>query len=239
VLLQATLNGPLTKADHPAVPTSLAELVRDARRCAIAGAGAFHVHPRDDDGREALTPRIVDVTAAEISDATGLPVGVTTGEWIEPDLARRVWLIGSWTAPAFATVNLSEAGSGSVMKALLDADIGVEAGVWTVADVERLAASGLAERVLRVCVEPVDLRAADAIGIVDEIHAALDAAGIDAPRLQHGDGEATWVLLTDAIRRGIATRIGFEDTVLLPDGIRAPDNEALVHAARHLGAAEA
>ena len=30
MLLQATLNGSLTKADHPAVPVSVEELARDA-----------------------------------------------------------------------------------------------------------------------------------------------------------------------------------------------------------------
>jgi uncharacterized protein (DUF849 family) len=238
MLLQATLNGPLSKRDHPTVPTTLGELVEDARRCARAGAGGFHVHPRDDDGREQLTAIVVDRTARAIRDATGLPVGVTTGEWIEPDLERRLALIKRWTAPDYATVNLSEAGSDQVMRALLEREIGIEAGVWTVQDVDRLASSGMADRLLRVCIEPVDLRASGAVEFVDEIHAALDRHGIGAPRLQHGDGDATWVLLTDAVRRGMATRIGLEDTVLLPDRTRASGNGALVLAARRLGAGD-
>jgi uncharacterized protein (DUF849 family) len=44
------------------------------------------------------------------------------------------------------------------------------------------------------------------------------------------------VLLSDAIRRGIATRIGLEDTLYEPDGERTAGNEALVRAARKLGA---
>jgi hypothetical protein len=43
-----------------------------------------------------------------------------------------------------------------------------------------------------------------------------DRLGLEASRLQHGDGDATWVLLSDAIRRGIATRIGLEDTLYEP-----------------------
>jgi uncharacterized protein (DUF849 family) len=54
MLLQATLNGPLTKSDHPSVPVTLEELVTDAADCAAAGARAFHVHPRDISGAEAL-----------------------------------------------------------------------------------------------------------------------------------------------------------------------------------------
>ncbi len=54
------------------------------------------------------------------------------------------------------------------------------------------------------------------------------------PRLQHGDEEWTWPLVTDAFRRGLATRVGFEDSVLLPDGSAAQDNAALVAAAIEL-----
>jgi uncharacterized protein (DUF849 family) len=122
------------------------------------------------------------------------------------------------------------------MGTLLAAGVGIEAGVWSVGDAERLAASGLGHQVTRVLVEPVDVCAGDAIAVVDEIHAALDRLRLTAPRLQHGDGEATWVLLRDAIRRGIDTRVGLEDTVAGPDGARMLGNEALVRAARELGA---
>ena len=44
------------------------------------------------------------------------------------------------------------------------------------------------------------------------------------------------MLLRDAIRRGIDTRIGLEDTDAGPDGVRTAGNEALVRAARELGA---
>jgi uncharacterized protein (DUF849 family) len=64
----------------------------------------------------------------------------------------------------------------------------------------------------------------------------LDELGLPDPRLQHGDGEATWVLLVDAVRRGLDTRIGLEDTMSGPTSERAPSNEALVRAARGLGA---
>ena len=236
MLLQATLNGPFSKADHQAIPTTLAELVADAVGCAAAGAGAFHVHPRDEHGREQLSADVVNRTAAAIKRATRLPVGVTTGAWIEPDVARRLAGIGAWSEPDYATVNLSEDGAEDVMAALIERGIGVEAGVWTVADAERLAESGLAPQLLRVCIEPVELKAEEALAFVEEIHVALDGRGVTAPRLQHGDGDATWILLRDAVRRHIATRIGLEDTLQMPDGTTASGNTALVKAAMELGA---
>ena len=68
--------------------------------------------------------------------------------------------------------------------------------------------------------------------MVDGIHAALDRLGIGAPRLQHGDGDATWVLIADAARRGLDTRVGLEDTLDGPGGEPAAGNAALVRAAR-------
>jgi uncharacterized protein (DUF849 family) len=236
MLLQATLNGGLTKATHPAMPESVEELARDAAACARAGAGAIHLHPRDAEGRERLDAEVVDRVVVRVREACGIPVGVTIGAWIQPDVDRRLALVRAWSAPDYATVNLSEPGAIRVMEALLQAGVGIEAGVWTVEDAERLAASGLGGRALRVCVEPVELPAAGVVAFVEDIHRALDGLGLVAPRLQHGDGEATWVLLSDAVRRGIATRIGLEDTQYEPDGARTAGNEALVRAARALGA---
>ena len=231
MLLQAALNGPWTRADHPAVPMSVGELARDAAACVAAGAGAIHMHPRDPEGRESLEVGVVDVVVACVREACGVPVGVSTGAWIEPDVERRVALLSAWRAPDYASVNLSEDGAAEVMGALLDAGVGIEAGVWSVQDAERLAASGLGDRVTRVLVEPVDVGIEEAAAVVAQIHAALDRLGVVASRLQHGDGEATWVLLGDAIARGVDTRIGLEDTQHEPDGARTTGNAALVRAA--------
>jgi uncharacterized protein (DUF849 family) len=236
MLLQATLNGALTKNDHRAVPISVAALAQDAAACVAAGAGAIHLHPRDAEGRERFEPDVIDGVVLAVREAAGVPIGVSTGAWVEPDLQRRLELIRSWRAPDYASVNVSEDGSTDVMRALLEAGIGIEAGVWSVEDAERLAASGLGRQVLRVMIEPVDASADAARQLADEIHEALDRLGLNMPRLQHGDGAATWAFLTDAIRRGVDTRIGLEDTFYEPNGALTSGNEALVRAARTLGA---
>jgi uncharacterized protein (DUF849 family) len=236
LLLRATLNGDLTPAAHPAVPVTAQELARDAAACVAAGAGAVHLHPRGADGRETLDAAIVDAVVTLVREACGVPVGVSTGAWIEPDVDRRVALVGAWRAPDYASVNICEPGAARIMEALLAAGVGIEAGVWTVEDADRLAATGLAHEVTRVLVEPVEVPKAEAGALVDAIHQALDDHGITAPRLQHGDGEATWILVADAVRRGVETRIGLEDTLHEPDGRRTSGNEALVRAARALGA---
>ncbi|MDQ6604001.1 MAG: 3-keto-5-aminohexanoate cleavage protein [Chloroflexota bacterium] len=238
-MLQAALNGDFTKSEHPALPVSVQELARDAVACVAAGAGAIHLHPRDAAGHERLDAVVIDAVVQEVREACGVPVGVSTGAWIEPDLPRRLALVRAWRAPDYASVNLSEPGSLAIMETLLEIGVGIEAGVWTVEDAEHLGASGLGGRVTRILVEPVAVSAAAAVGLIADIHRALDRLGLTAPRLQHGDGDATWILLTDAIQRGIDTRIGLEDTLYEPNGERTAGNEALVRAAHALGAGTA
>ena len=241
--LQAALNGDRTKAEHAATPVSVEELARDAADCVTAGARAIHLHPRDPEGRETLEAGIVDEVVTRVRGACGVPVGVTTSAEIEPDPERRLELVRAWRAADYTSVNLSEPGATDVMETLIGAGIGIEAGVWTVEDAELLAASGLGDRLTRILVEPGELqllnsedKASGAIGLVEDIHDALDRYGLTAPRLQHGDGEVTWTLLADAVRRDLDTRIGLEDTLHEPDGERTSGNEALVRAARELGA---
>ena len=74
------------------------------------------------------------------------------------------------------------------MEALVGIRVGIEAGVWTVEDAKRLAASGLGGRVTRILVELGELqlrgsrgdKADDAVGLVEDIHGALDELGLAA-----------------------------------------------------------
>ena len=83
ILVKACLNGSRRRDEHAAVPVTPAELAREARGAAMAGARAFHIHPRDPSGGETLEP---DACAAAIEAVRavcpGLPVGVSTGAWI-------------------------------------------------------------------------------------------------------------------------------------------------------------
>jgi uncharacterized protein (DUF849 family) len=207
MLLQAALNGPFTKDDHPAMPITAAELAADARACVEAGAGAIHMHPRNHWGEETLDPEAIDAAVREVRAACGVPVGVSTGAWIEPDHELKLRYIRAWTEPDYASVNVSEDGWQEVVRALRERGIGVEAGVWSVEDAEALKESGLANDLVRVLIEPVDVGASEAVALVAAIRKE-----VGVPMLQHGDGAATWVLIEDAIHHGLDTRVGLEDT---------------------------
>jgi uncharacterized protein (DUF849 family) len=237
VLLKACLNGARPPGAHPALPLTAEAMAADAVACVAAGAGAIHLHPRDADGRETLAGDVVDATVRAVRAACGVPVGVATGAWVEPDPERRAALVRTWTAPDFASVNLSEPGAEGVMRALLAGGrVGIEAGVWSVADAERLAATGLAGQLTRALVEVIDAPRDAAAAVAREIDAALDRLGITAPRLHHGEEEATWPVLEQAIAFGRDTRVGLEDTLLRADGSVTDGNAELVALAAALGA---
>ena len=227
MLLQACLNGDRGGDDHPACPVTPPQLAADAVAVARAGAESLHVHPRDDRGAETLGAEAVAVAVRALA-AVGLPVGVTTGAWLAPGPDERLRVIRSWTGlPDMASVNLHEEGAAAVCRALLDRGIGVEAGVWTPAGADALAGLPL----LRVLIEIVGTRAADAVGAADAILRRLDAVGYAGPRLLHGEEEACWPLVRYAGRLGLPTRIGLEDTLVDAAGQRAAGNAELVRQA--------
>lgn len=229
-MLKAALNGTREAGSHRALPVTADDLAEAAAACVAAGAAAVHIHPRDRHGRESLDAAVIEPAVRAVRAAAGVPVGVSTGAWIEPDPRRRAAAVARWSGPDMASVNLSEDGAGPVMKALLGQGIGVEAGVWSVDDAHRLARTGLQDRVVRILVEIIN-PAGDPEAEARAIDEALDQIGATAPRLHHGEGDATWPVLRQAQRLGRDIRIGLEDTLALPDGSTAPSNEALVRAA--------
>ena len=229
-MIQAALNGTRSGAEHGAIPICPAQLATEARASVAAGAEGIHVHVRDADGNESLEAGDVAATLTAIRRACpGIPVGISTGAWIVPDLDARLSLIGSWTVlPDFVSVNLHEAGALAVIRLLLETNVGVEAGVWNAPAAKALVGSGLADRCLRILLEPAEASCSARINL-RQIEAAL--AGVERPRLLHGLGRCAWDLVGLAAERGYDTRIGFEDTLRLPDGSRAATNADLVAAA--------
>ena len=220
-------------ADHSAVPISPEQQATEARASVAAGASAIHVHIRDTHGNETIAPDDVSRSLRAIRAACpGIPVGVRTGAWIVPDLRRRLALIRSWTVlPDFASVNLHEAGAVSVMQSLLERGIGVEAGIWNAPAGHALVQSGLAESCLRVLLEPAEASCSPLINL-RQMESAL--SGVARPRLLHGLGRFAWMFVELAAERQYDARIGFEDTLTLPDGTRANGNADLMIAARRI-----
>ena len=231
--IQAALNGTRTRAEHPAIPMTPAEQATEAHASVAAGAGAIHVHVRGEDGNESLADADVANTIDAIRAACpGIPIGIGTGAWIIPDLRHRLSVIRSWsTLPDFVSVNLHEAGAAAVVELLLERGVGVEAGIWNAPAAVSLIRSGLADYCLRILLEPAEA-SCSARANLQQMEDAL--IGVKPPRLLHGLGHCAWRLVEMAANRRYHTRIGFEDTLRLPDGSTAAGNAELVRAARAL-----
>ena len=83
-------------------------------------------------------------------------------------------------------------------------------------------------------IEPVEPDAGGAEATFRAIRAVLGEAGLGLPLLLHGLDATAWPMLRLAAAEGVSTRIGFEDTLAMPDGTPAPSNAPLVEAARAL-----
>lgn len=223
--VMACLNGARTRAEHPGVPLTGAELARDAKAVRRAGAFAVHVHARDGDGAQTLAGAACDACVAAIHAACpGLPVGLSTAADIDRDPFARAAAFKRWrTPPEFVSVNISELGWAGIMRAALRAGIGVEAGLASELEAAELADSPFAHRLVRALIE-VDGGAAQARAISE-----LVPAGV--PQLWHGYGKDTWEVLAAAAAAGHDVRIGLEDTLVLPDGATASSNAELVTSA--------
>ncbi|OLR94763.1 3-keto-5-aminohexanoate cleavage protein [Actinokineospora bangkokensis] len=223
--LKVCLNG---GRDEPGVPRTPDEVSRSAREAVAAGAEAVHVHPVDGAGRESLDAGVIAAGVAAAREAL-VPVGVSTGIWITGgDAAARAEQVRAWAEladkPDFASVNVGEPGFTELVGVLRGAGIGVEAGVWSVADARWLAAQPDFD-LLRVLVEVMP-------GTTDPAEEILDALeGVRGPRLLHGEGEHCWPHVALAGKLGLPTRIGFEDTAVGPGGEPVGSNADLVRLA--------
>ncbi|MDQ8730485.1 3-keto-5-aminohexanoate cleavage protein [Bradyrhizobium sp. LHD-71] len=231
MIVQACLNGARAPDFHPRLPLGAEAMASDAAHCVDAGAAELHIHPRGPDARESLSA--VDATVLAVRrTCPGTLVGVSTGAWIEKDEERTRQAIADWRErPDYASVNLSEADAPAIIDLLHRRDIGIEAGLASSADAERLIGLGVHHRVFRVLIEISEQDLDAARRIADDIADKLDAAGMRRPILLHGFDATVWPFVELARQRRWSTRVGLEDGKFLADGSTASDNAALVAAA--------
>lgn len=238
-LIQACLNGARPPASHPRLPVTPVQIGQAAAAAVAAGADSVHVHAKGGDGLDTLLADSVDAVVLDIRVAAPeVPISVTTGAWALPDPVARVAAVKAWSVlPDVASVNWHETGSAGVVEALLEHGIGVEAGLWTMEDVRSWAASPVRDEVRRVLIElPDGIGDPQIVCLAQDMLEAVREVSPHVPVLLHGEGESAWPALLHALRLGIETRIGLEDTLHLPDGRIAADNAELVRAARALAA---
>jgi 3-keto-5-aminohexanoate cleavage enzyme len=80
----------LVKTDLPQLPTTLDELVAEAKACQAAGAGLVHVHIRDAEHRPTLDLGRLRETVAALRAETDLVVQLSTGGSVHDPLETRL-----------------------------------------------------------------------------------------------------------------------------------------------------
>jgi uncharacterized protein (DUF849 family) len=229
MIVQACLNGARQRGFHPQLPLTAETIASDGAECVAAGAAELHFHPRGPDGHESLGS-IDETIRAVRRTCPGTLVGVSTGAWIENNVeATRVAIKGWNELPDYASVNLSEPDALAITELLKLRGIGIEAGLASVADAERLTLLPDHERVFRILIEIQEQDLSKAVKTVDDILLVLGRVG--RPILLHGFDATVWPLIRLARQRRWSTRVGLEDGKHLPDGADSANNAALVAAA--------
>ncbi len=80
----------LSKTEFPQLPTTLDELVAEAKAAQAAGAALIHVHIRDDDARPTLDLGRLRATVAALRESTTLVVQLSTGGSVKDPLEARL-----------------------------------------------------------------------------------------------------------------------------------------------------
>lgn len=232
-MIKAAINGVRPHTYHPRLPFDADTAAKESARCVAAGAGAIHVHVWNAQNQESLAADdVANFLNAIRAACPGIPVGISSGEWIVPDLAERLKHIQAWdVVPDFVSLNTDEADFEKVAGVLLSKNIGIEAGIFNKTAVQAFAAWEKRDRCLRILIEPNETTVKAAINNVIQIETILKDTAPQLPRLLHGLDETTWPMVKLAAERGYDTRIGFEDSAYLPDGQMAEFNDELVRAA--------
>jgi uncharacterized protein (DUF849 family) len=242
MLIEVSLNGCRTLAEHPRVPCSPKEMAAAAKEAVAAGAGAAHFHVRGAAGRQSVdADDVARAVSAVRAGIPGTPFGVSTGLWMVRDARERHEKVAAWkTFPDFASVNFNEEGGIALAELLLSKGMGVEAGMGSVVATEKFLESELAGRCRWVLIEPEQQEMDEALAVVGKIEALLQREGIALPIILHGFNRTAWEFIEVAARRGYGTRIGFEDVLTLADGSPAKGNGELVaEAVKRAGRARA
>jgi uncharacterized protein (DUF849 family) len=229
-----------TKADHPALPMTVAELAETAVTCLAAGAAAIHVHVRDTDGQHILDAGLYREAIAAIKQATDdrMVVQVTTEAVGRYSPADQMALVRA-LRPAAVSIALREIlGDGDVAASAFFSwaageNIAVQHILYDATDLDQFAAlyrgGHLGEDTRPRLLFVLGRYAPDQESRPEDLDVYLDRLA------EHGlDSEAVWSVcafgrgetsaLAAALARGGHVRVGFENSLRNEDGRIARDN---------------
>ncbi len=227
-----------TKADHPALPMTVAETVATAVACRAAGAGGLHAHVRDAEGGHALDAGLYRELIAEMAHrAPDMLVQITTeavGRYL-PDEMRA--LVDAVEAQAVSVAlremvpgDADEGAGGAFFRRAAERGVAVQHILYAPDEVARFVA--LVERgvipaeglsVLFV-LGSYDGARASTPDLIPLYRAPLAALAQEPEWMVCAFGAAETGCLAAALEAGGKARVGFENNFLNADGSVARDN---------------
>ena len=230
-----------SKADVPALPVTLEELVATARAAEAIGAAVIHVHIRDDDARPTLDLGRLTETVAALRESTSLIVQLSTGGAVTDPEEHRLRVLEA--APDAASCSMGTVNFGrdvflnrwdfivELHNRMRDARIVPE---YEIFDLGQLATL---QRLLDKHGPPygehvhVDLVMGVPGGMPGTAHALVAAVGFlpeGATFAATGVGRTSIPVMLAALSAGGHLRVGMEDTLTYAPGQPVHDNAQLV-----------
>ena len=237
-----------TKADVPALPTTLTELVETARRCEQVGAAMVHVHIRDDEHKPTLDLVRLRETVAALRDQTSLVIQLSTGGSVHDPLEARLRVLEA--APdscslTMGTVNFGDDVFSNPWPFIVELyaltkehevvpefelfDLGHVAALHRLLDTYGLPYGGRVHCDLVMGVPGGMPGTADAL--VAAVNALPDAVTSWSAT---GIGRTALTVALAALAKGGHLRVGMEDTLTLARGVPVTHNAELVDRAARL-----
>lgn len=231
----------LSKADVPALPTTLEELIATAKACQQAGAGMIHVHLRDAEDKSCLDPGKLREAVVALKEETDLVVQLSTGGGISDSFAARVAVLDA--APDSCSLTCGTVNFGDEVFAnpwglitLLHKEC-QDRGIVPEYELFDLGHAATLHRLLDQHGAPPNGRIhADLVlgvpgglpGTAEAVITVANALPAGATWSATGVGRTTLPVALAALAAGGHLRVGLEDTVTFAKGRPVKDNAELV-----------
>ncbi len=235
------------KADAPALPVTLDELVETAKACEKAGAAMIHVHIRGDDAQPTLDPGRLRATVQALRQETSLIVQLSTGGAVTDPYDARVRVLDAGPDSCSLTCGTVNFGGDVFMnpwpfmielyRRAKELEIVPEFELFDVGHVAAL------HRLLDKYGPPYggtihcDLVMGVPGGMpgsADVLVTVVNALPSDATWSATGVGRSTLIVALAALAKGGHLRVGMEDTLTYARGEPVRDNAQLVERAAQL-----
>jgi 3-keto-5-aminohexanoate cleavage enzyme len=232
------------KADAPALPCTLDELVSTAKACQAAGAAVIHVHVRDDHAQPTLDVQRVSAAVEAIREATDLVVQVSSGGAVTDSYDARAAVLDSNPDGASLTCGTVNFGADVFMNpwelierlylAMREREIVPEFELFDLGHVttmQRLLDKHGAPYGGHIHADLVMGVPGGMPGTVHALTAAVQALPKEATWSATGVGRTTIPVLLAAVAAQGHVRVGMEDTLTFAPGQPVRDNAELVERA--------